>query len=100
MLFLIKFDLNSCFYRWYARLIYAMTASTICSPLKRIQRFDFADSDEDSDVEGKVILWLGEVINFLLHFATHNFQARVVKIKSFKEPIQDPMEGILLHYAL
>lgn len=101
MLFLINSDLDSCFYRWYARLIYAMTTSTICSPLKRIQRFDFADSDEDSDAEEKVIFLLGEGINFLLQLPTHNFHARAVKIESFREYIQDPIEErILFHYLL
>lgn len=91
MSLLIKSDLESCFYRWYARLIYAMTTSTICSPLKRIQRFDFTDSDEDSDAEEKVIFLLGEGINFLLQLPTHNFHARAFKIESFREYIQDPI---------
>ncbi len=102
-LFFLEPDLESNFYRWYVRLVYAMTMSTFCSPLKQILRYEFADFDEDSDIEDKVILLLGEAINFLLQLSKHNFQATVIKIKSSRESIQGPRKGLILlssHYTL
>ena len=85
--FVIESDLESCFYRQYVRLIYAIIMSTICSLLEQILRFDFAGFDEDSDGKEEVILLLGEVIKFLLQFPTHNFYAMVIKIKSVRKSV-------------
>jgi hypothetical protein len=70
-----------------------MTMSTFCSPLEEILRFDFADFNEDSDIEEMVILLLGEAINFLLQLPMQNFQARVVKIKFLQIVYSRPFRG-------